>query len=201
MPLKKHRIFQIMQSSSSSSCSSSSSSKKHHCKSSSISSKKHHHKCSSSSSSSGKKHKEYKKKVAKIADVDWRDINGDTIENDNYRHVVYTTPDERMQLVLMTLRAKETIPYEIHPRPQQFIRVESGEGILNVIDDKTCEEVRFLLYDDISVIIPAGIKHEIIAITKLQLYSIYTPKEHAHGLRQPRQRDAQRHAIVCKHKK
>ena len=53
-------------------------------------------------------------------------IEQDTLENKDYRRVLYT--GRNMQLVLMTLQPGEEIGLETHDEHDQFIRVEAGTG-------------------------------------------------------------------------
>ena len=94
-----------------------------------------------------------------------------TIENIDYRRVLYTAKNS--QLVLMNIRPGEEIGEEVH-HLDQFIRVEQGK--CKVILDG----VEHIMEDDYAVVIPAGTKHNIINIgeTELKLYSIYSPPEH-----------------------
>ena len=97
-----------------------------------------------------------------------------TLNNNNYRKVLYTIKNS-MQLVVMSLLPKEEIGSEIHSNISQFIRVESGKGVAK-IGKKT-----YLLRDGVAIIIPKGVKHNIIntsKVDKLKLYTIYTPPEH-----------------------
>ena len=93
-----------------------------------------------------------------------------TIENEKYRHIVYTG---KLQLVLMSLKPSEDIPWEIH-QGDQFIRVE--QGIAKVI---VGYHVQYLTDDDF-VIIPPGKKHYVknVGNNDLKLYAIYSPPEH-----------------------
>ena len=50
-------------------------------------------------------------------------IEQDTLENKDYRRVLYT--GRNMQLVLMTLQPGEEIGLETHDEHDQFIRVEA----------------------------------------------------------------------------
>ena len=96
-----------------------------------------------------------------------------TLENSNYRKVIYT--GNYSQLVLMCLKPGENIHKEVHPTVDQFFRIEQGNGIA-IINNK-----KYKLYDGIGLIIPAGYKHQIINTSKtkeLKLYTIYTPPEH-----------------------
>ena len=57
-------------------------------------------------------------------------IERDTLENEDYRRVLYTGP--HTQLVLMTLRPGEEIGLEAHEGHDQFIRVEEGTGYVQL---------------------------------------------------------------------
>lgn len=107
-------------------------------------------------------------------------INTDTIKNQHYRHVIYTT--DNFQLVLMSLRPQEEIGMEVHSNTTQFIRVEEGQGIA-IIDNQ-----RYPLEDDIAIVIPPNANHNIInthSSQPLKLYVIYTPPEHPENTLQP----------------
>lgn len=99
------------------------------------------------------------------------DIEDETIKNKNYRKVLYTS--KYSQLVLMSLKPKEDIGEEIHG-VDQFFRVESGQG--QVILDGEKHPIK----DGSAIIVPAGIKHNIINTGNkpLQLYTIYSPPHH-----------------------
>ena len=103
-------------------------------------------------------------------------IESDTLENDDYRRVLFT--GSNMQLVLMTLQPGDEIGLEVHEEHDQFIRIESGTGsaILNGEKHK--------LEDGVAVVIPAGVEHNVINTSRnepLRLYTLYAPPEHADG--------------------
>ncbi len=54
------------------------------------------------------------------------DIEKITEENTNFRKVVYT--GNHLQLVVMSLKPGEDIGEEVHPKVDQFFRVEEGKG-------------------------------------------------------------------------
>ncbi len=112
-----------------------------------------------------------------------KNIETETIENNDYRRVVYTA--KNMQLVLMNLRAGEEIGEEIHDL-EQFLRFEAGQGkvILNDTDE-------YEVSDGFAVIVPAGVKHNVIntGSEELKLYSLYAPPEHKDGIVQPTKAD------------
>jgi mannose-6-phosphate isomerase-like protein (cupin superfamily) len=104
-----------------------------------------------------------------------------TLENTSYRHVIYTTTDRNMQIVLMSLNQGVEIGEEIHPTTNQFFRIEKGNGKVVYNNGKERE-----LKDGDSIVIPAGMKHNIINTGSkiLKLYTIYTPAHHHEGLKQ-----------------
>ena len=100
-----------------------------------------------------------------------------TLENNNFRKVLYTT--NGLQLVLMTLKPGEEIGAEIHPENDQFFRFESGKG--KVMIDENFYEVE----DGSVVVIPKGANHNVINISDteaLKMYTIYTPAHHKDGV-------------------
>ena len=97
-----------------------------------------------------------------------------TIENNNFRKVLYT--GEHCQLVLMSLIANEEIGMEVHNDNDQFFRFEEGEG--KVIINETEYEVK----DGDAVIVPCGSMHNVIAGNNgLKLYTLYSPAHHKDG--------------------
>ena len=100
-----------------------------------------------------------------------------TIENNNFRHVLYTS--KHMQLVLMSLNPREEIGLETHDENDQFFRFEKGYG--KVIIDET----EYMVEDGDTVIVPSGSKHNIINISDtedLKMYTIYAPAHHKDGI-------------------
>jgi len=104
-----------------------------------------------------------------------KDISKTTIDNNNFREVLYT--GKSSQLVLMSIGPGEDIGDEVHD-VDQFFRIEEGEGEA-IINSKT-----YKVKDDSSVIVPAGAKHNFINTGKgpLKLYSIYSPPHHKDGV-------------------
>jgi mannose-6-phosphate isomerase-like protein (cupin superfamily) len=101
-------------------------------------------------------------------------IEQDSLDNEDFRKVLYTT--ENCQLVLMSLLPGEDIGEEIHD-VDQFLRVEKGSGkaILNGVEHD--------IEDGSSIVVPAGVKHNIINSDSepMKLYTLYTPPHHADG--------------------
>lgn len=99
-----------------------------------------------------------------------------TLENTNFRKVLYTGPHS--QLVLMALQPGEEIGLETHMEHDQFIRVEAGEGKALIGGEE------FVLADGVAIVIPAGSAHNVMntsATEVMKLYTVYTPPEHKDG--------------------
>jgi len=104
-------------------------------------------------------------------------IEKDTLENNNFRKVLYT--GKYSQLVLMSLGPKEEIGMEVHEENDQFFRFEKGRGKC-VIDGNEYD-----LKDGTAVVVPAGARHNIINTSdaeELKLYTIYSPAHHKDGI-------------------
>jgi len=104
------------------------------------------------------------------------DIEKRSLDNDNFREVLFTGP--HIQLVLMSLAVGEEIGLETHEHGDQFFRVEAGSGKA-ILDGE-----EHALSDGSVVVIPAGTEHNILNVSKtepLKLYTIYSPPEHPDG--------------------
>lgn len=100
-----------------------------------------------------------------------------TVENNNFRKVLYTS--KHSQLVLMALKPNEEIGMEVHPDNDQFFRFESGKGKV-IIDGNEYDVV-----DGDAVVVPAGANHNVINLSadeSLKLYTIYSPAHHKDGI-------------------
>jgi len=104
------------------------------------------------------------------------DLEHDTVTNDDYRRVYWTSPDGKIQVVLMSLEPFEQIGMESHAA-NQFFRIERGVA-----------EVRFInaagsIGPGGMACVPGGTKHNIIAKSQgVKLYTIYAPMNHPRGL-------------------
>jgi len=104
-------------------------------------------------------------------------IEKDTLENPNFRKVLYTS--KHSQLVLMSLKPNEEIGMEVHPDNDQFFRIEKGQGKC-VIDGNEYE-----IADGSAIVVPAGAQHNVINVSAtddLKLYTIYSPAHHKDGI-------------------
>ena len=114
------------------------------------------------------------------------DIQKRTIENEDFRRVLYT--GHHLQLVLMTLQPGEEIGEEVHEDRDQFFRIEEGSGAVDI------DGVENKVEDDFAVIVPAGARHNVrnTGSEPLRLYTIYAPPEHKDGVVQSTKEEADR---------
>ncbi len=100
------------------------------------------------------------------------DIKKQTLNNTEYRNILFTS--EHVQLVVMSIPPDGEIPEETHNENDQFIRVESGNGLLT-LGGETHE-----LFPGSGVVIEAGVKHRVqnTGDDELKLYTLYSPPHH-----------------------
>ena len=113
-------------------------------------------------------------------------IEKETLENDNFRKVIYTA--KHSQLVLMCLKPNEEIGMEVHEENDQFFRFEKGTGKA-IIDGNEYE-----LADGVAVVVPSGAQHNIVNTSdseELKLYTIYSPAHHKDGVVRKTKEDAE----------
>lgn len=98
-------------------------------------------------------------------------IEKETLENNNFRKVLYT--GKNSQLVLMSLESNEEIGEEVH-EVDQFLRIEKGSG------QAVLDGVTHMIEDGFSIFVPAGAKHNVIngSEGQMKLYTIYSPPQH-----------------------
>lgn len=108
-------------------------------------------------------------------------IDDATKLNNAFRRALWT--GKHLQLTLMSIDVGEEIGLEVHPELDQFIRIEDGQGLVLMGDNKYNMDFKIKVFDDFAFIIPAGIWHNLINTgnVPIKLYSIYTPPEHPHG--------------------
>jgi len=103
-------------------------------------------------------------------------IERDTLENTDFRRVLYTA--KHLQLVLMSLQPKEEIGLETHPENDQFLRFEGGRGAVFIGGHQ------YEVADGDAVIVPAGTQHNVVNLSEtegLKIYTIYSPPHHRDG--------------------
>lgn len=104
-----------------------------------------------------------------------------TKENNTFRTALWT--GEHLQLTLMSIPVGESIGLEIHPDTDQFIRLEQGEGLVQMGANRNNLNFQRRIGRDFAFIIPAGTWHNLINVGNepIKLYSIYAPPKHPRG--------------------
>ncbi|MNN40827.1 Cupin domain protein [compost metagenome] len=72
---------------------------------------------------------------------------------------------------------------EIHPGTDQFIRIEEGQGLVQMGDSKDNLNFQAMVSDGYAIMVPAGKWHNVTNTgnTPLKVYVIYAPPHHPHG--------------------
>lgn len=101
--------------------------------------------------------------------------------NDNFRTALWT--GDHLQLTLMSIEPGGDIGQEIHQNLDQFIRIEEGQGLVQMGRQRDRMDFRERVHDDFAFVIPAGTWHNLIntGSRPLKLYSIYAPPQHPWG--------------------
>ncbi|WP_299093940.1 cupin domain-containing protein [uncultured Metabacillus sp.] len=108
-------------------------------------------------------------------------INEATKQNNTYRTALWT--GTYLQVTLMSLGVGEDIGLEMHPNVDQFLRIEQGQGIVQMGKNKDHLNFKRNVFDDSAIFIPAGTWHNLTNTGNipLKLYSIYAPPNHPFG--------------------
>ena len=108
-------------------------------------------------------------------------IDEATKQNKNFRTALWT--GDNLQVTLMSIMPENDIGIEVHPTVDQFIRIEEGQGLVKIGDDKHYLNYQEKIHDDYAIMIPAGKWHNIINTGNrpLKLYTIYAPPQHPRG--------------------
>ena len=108
-------------------------------------------------------------------------IEETTKENNTFRTALWT--EEHLQLTLMSIPVGGSIGLENHPDTDQFLRIEQGDGLMQMGQSKENLNFQRRVYNNYAIIIPAGTWHNLINIGNIpiKLYSIYAPPKHPKG--------------------
>jgi mannose-6-phosphate isomerase-like protein (cupin superfamily) len=82
-----------------------------------------------------------------------------TTENNNYRTALWT--GDYSQVTLMSLHLGEDIGLKMHPDVEQFLRIDQGQGIVQMGDQQDQLNFEEEVFDDFSIVIPAGKWHNL----------------------------------------
>ena len=108
-------------------------------------------------------------------------IESATKENTNYRSVAWS--GRYLQVTLMSIPVGGDIGLEAHPETDQFLRIEAGNGRvqMGVAKEKLTFDEKAT--DGWCVLVPAGTWHNITntGMAPMQVYAIYAPAHHSPG--------------------
>ncbi len=108
-------------------------------------------------------------------------IEGATTQNNTFRTALWT--GTHFQITLMSLNSGEDIGLEMHPDVDQFLRIEQGQGLIQMGNRDDQLNFQRDVFDDFAIVIPAGTWHNLTNTgdEPLKLYSIYAPPQHPFG--------------------
>lgn len=102
-------------------------------------------------------------------------------QNHTYRTALWT--GNHLQTTLMSIPVGDDIGLEVHPDTDQFIRIEEGQGLVQMGDTKEQLGFQEMAYEGYAIMIPAGKWHNVTNTGNkpLQVYVIYAPPHHPRG--------------------
>lgn len=109
------------------------------------------------------------------------DIENAAEANTNYRTALWT--GEHLQVTLMSIPVGSDIGLEVHPDTDQFLRIEEGEGTVQMGNRQDNLTIQRHVEEDSAIMVPAGTWHNITNTgdEALKLYTIYAPPHHPFG--------------------
>ncbi|WP_421904393.1 cupin domain-containing protein [Oceanobacillus halophilus] len=104
-----------------------------------------------------------------------------TKNNNTFRTAIWT--GEHLQVTVMSIDVGGDIGLEVHPDVDQFLRIEQGQGMVQMGDSQNNLDFEVEVFDDYAIMVPAGKWHNLTNTgnTPLKLYTIYAPPEHPFG--------------------
>lgn len=92
-----------------------------------------------------------------------------------------------LQLTVISFHPGEKLGLEMHPNVDQFLRIEQGQGIVQMGKSIDNLNLQWIVFDDSAIIIPAGTWHNLINTGNipLKLYSIYATPNFPFGTVHP----------------
>ncbi len=109
------------------------------------------------------------------------DIEHATTQNPDYRAVAWS--GRYLQVTLMSIPVGKDIGLEAHPETDQFLRLDAGQGRVQMGATKDNLTFEQDVSDGWCVVVPAGTWHNIknTGPAPMQLYTIYAPAHHKPG--------------------
>lgn len=102
-------------------------------------------------------------------------------QNRTFRTALWT--GRHLQVTLMSINVGEDIGLEVHPTVDQFLRIEEGQGMVQMGDTKNQLSFKKRVHDGSAIMVPAGKWHNLTNTGNkpLKLYTIYAPPQHPFG--------------------
>jgi mannose-6-phosphate isomerase-like protein (cupin superfamily) len=102
-------------------------------------------------------------------------------QNQTYRTAIWT--GKHLQVTVMSINVGDDIGLEVHPTTDQFIRIEEGQGLVQMGPSRDRLDFQQMAYEDDAIMIPAGTWHNVVNTghKPLKVYVIYAPPEHPFG--------------------
>lgn len=109
------------------------------------------------------------------------DIEKVAEQNNTFRTAIWT--GKNLQVTVMSIKSGEDVGVEVHPEMDQFLRIEDGEGVIQMGNRKDNLTLMRRVEEDDAIMIPAGTWHNLTNTSNepLKLHSIYAPPEHPFG--------------------
>lgn len=104
-----------------------------------------------------------------------------TTRNNTFRTAIWT--GQHLQVTLMSINPGDDIGLERHPHVDQFLRIEGGQGLVQMGTTRENLTFRRRVSDNDAIMVPAGTWHNVIntGSSPLKLYTIYAPPNHPFG--------------------
>ena len=101
--------------------------------------------------------------------------------NRTFRTAIWT--GNHLQVTLMSIGVGEDIGLEVHPDVDQFLRIEEGQGLVQMGITENNLNYERRVSEDYAIMVPAGTWHNLTNTGNepLKLSSIYAPPEHPRG--------------------
>lgn len=108
-------------------------------------------------------------------------INDAAKQNNTFRTALWT--GDYLQVTLMSIAVGDDIGLEIHHSDDQFLRIEEGQGLVQMGSDPEHLDFVRQVGDDSAIMVPANTWHNVTNTGNipLKLYSIYAPPHHPKG--------------------
>ncbi|WMC92026.1 cupin domain-containing protein [Kineothrix sp. MB12-C1] len=109
------------------------------------------------------------------------DLRQETIDNTLFYTTRWTS--KNMQFALMSVPVNTETGLDVHYNSDQFFYIEQGEAFIFMGSCYDCINIQHHVFEGYSIIIPAGVWHNVVNIggIDLKMFSIFTPAMHTYN--------------------